>query len=118
MKKKYQLDDGRSYTVDEAQEIMHKLHGKHCSTSLMYQRFKHSTDPGIIFMDKDVKVEGGHMYSNINLARKQSKQLTVTEPEVIIKLSRKEQAMKKAYIAAGMYYGGNGGHTIKRKRRL
>jgi len=26
--------------------------------------------------------------------------------------------MKKAYIAAGMYYGGNGGHTIKRKRSL
>tara|TARA_B110000967_G_C18546438_1_gene393182 strand:- start:86 stop:427 length:342 start_codon:yes stop_codon:yes gene_type:complete len=109
MKKKYQLDNGRSYTVDEAQEIMHKLHGKHCSTSLMYQRFKHSTDPGIIFMDKDVKVEGGHMYSNINLARKHSKKFVIPKPE--IKLTPAQKAMKRAYVVAGIYYGGPDGHA-------
>jgi hypothetical protein len=43
------------------------------------------------------------------LARKQSKKFVIPKPE--IKLTPAQKAMKRAYVVAGIYYGGPDGHA-------
>jgi|TARA_R110001583_G_scaffold178654_1_gene334635 hypothetical protein len=102
---KYVLNDGSAWTVPEAQAKMLELHKEPASESLMHQRLKHSTDPEYIFLKKKGKwtKDGGHVYSQINFARKKAKvNQAVPKPKPEPKLTAKEKKLKQAYISIGL----------------
>ena len=82
-----------------------ELHKEPASESLMHQRLKHSTDPEYIFLKKKGKwtKDGGHVYSQINFARKKAKvNQAVPKPKPEPKLTAKEKKLKQAYISIGL----------------
>jgi hypothetical protein len=108
---RYPLDDGSTWTVLEAMAEMLRLHKVPASESLMQQRLKHSTDPEYVFLEKKGKwtKDGGHVYSQINFARKKAKVNQAVpkpepepEPESEPKLTAKEKKLKQAYISIGL----------------
>ena len=102
---RYPLDDGSTWTVLEAMAEMLRLHKEPASESLMQQRLKHSTDPEYIFLEKKGKwtKDGGHVYSQINFARKKAKaNQAEPKPKLKPKLTAKEKKLKQAYISIGL----------------
>ena len=104
---KYVLNDGTAWTVPEAQDKMLELHGETASESLMQQRMKHSTDPEYVILKKkgEWTKDGGHVYSQINFARKKSKvNKVLSKPKLKPqpKLTAEEKAMQKALKSLGI----------------
>ena len=104
---KYVLNDGTAWTVPEAQDKMLELHGETASESLMQQRMKHSNDPEYVFLKKkgEWTKDGGHVYSQINFARKKSKvNKVLSKPKLKpqSKLTAEEKAMQKALKSLGI----------------
>jgi|TARA_R110000787_G_scaffold13776_1_gene42917 hypothetical protein len=122
--KKYHMNDGTSYTVQEAMARMLELHDETASLSLMQQRMAHSQDPEYCFMKKgvDMSKTGGHAYSVANQARKVAarnsslkdrdvEKKVSTRSKKIKQLTDKELALRAAYKLVGLTFGGSNGYT-------
>tara|TARA_R110000744_G_scaffold95090_1_gene183811 strand:- start:2248 stop:2586 length:339 start_codon:yes stop_codon:yes gene_type:complete len=58
-RKKYTLDDGRVVDVIDVSKTVP------CSLSLALSRLNTSTDPKLVFMEKGIKIKGGHKYCQL-----------------------------------------------------